>query len=103
TQASSSGGGSSGGTSSASGSGGGSSSSQSASNAGQPAGNIWSFDNVVRLYHYRDAAGIATAINAAVANGSNSRPIVQALSDFGANDMVEILPAAALQGYTVGD
>jgi hypothetical protein len=75
-----------------------------ASNPAQPVAPSWSIDNVVRLYDYRDAAGIAAAINGMVSYVPNSRPIVQPLSDYGANDMLEILPSAAAQnGYTVGD
>jgi hypothetical protein len=70
----------------------------------QPAAPSWGIDNIVRLYDYRDAAGIAAAINGMVSYLPNSRPIVQALSDNGANDMIEILPSAAKQdGYTLGD
>jgi len=70
----------------------------------QPVSPSWGIDNIVRLYDYRDATGIAAAINGMVSYVPNSRPIVQALSDYGANDMIEILPSAAQQnGYTVGD
>jgi IPT/TIG domain len=67
----------------------------------QPASPSWSIDNIVRLYDYRDAPGIAAAINAMVPGG---RPIVQALSDNNANDLIEVLPSAAQQGgYNLGD
>jgi hypothetical protein len=70
----------------------------------QPVAPSWTIDNIVRLYDYRDAPGIAAAINGMVLYVPNSRPIVQALSDNGANDLIEILPSAAAQGgYTVGD
>jgi hypothetical protein len=79
-----------------------------ASAPAQPTAPSWSIDNIVRLYDYRDAAGIAAAINGMVSYTPNSRPIVQPLSDFGANDMIEILPSATQSngpnpGYTVGD
>jgi hypothetical protein len=70
----------------------------------QPAAPSWSIDNIVRLYDYRDATGIAAAINGMVSYVPNSRPIVQALSDNGANDLIEILPTAAQHGgYNTGD
>jgi hypothetical protein len=70
----------------------------------QPSAPSWGIDNIVRLYDYRDARGIAAAINGMVSYLPNSRPIVQALSYNGANDMIEILPSAAKQdGYTLGD
>jgi hypothetical protein len=70
----------------------------------QPTAPNWGIDDVVRLYDYRDAQGIAAAINGMVSYVPNSRPIVQPLSDFGANDMIEILPSAAQQGgYKLGD
>jgi IPT/TIG domain len=70
----------------------------------QPTAPSWGLDNIVRLYDYRDATGIAAAINGMVSYVPNSRPIVQPLSDYGANDMIEILPTAAQQGgYSVGD
>src|SRR5208337_3447250 len=75
-----------------------------ASAPAQPAAPSWGIDNIVRLYDYRDATGIAAAINGMVSYVPNSRPIVQALSDYGANDLIEILPTAAQQnGYTLGD
>ncbi len=70
----------------------------------QPSQPSWGIDNIIRLYDYRDAVGIAAAINGMVSYVPNSRLIVQPLSDFGANDMLEILPSAAQQGgYSVGD
>ena len=97
---SSSAGGSSSGSAGGAGSGGG----QTSGGQAQPAQPTWGIDNIVHLYHYRDAAGIATAINGMVSYVPNSRPIVAPLSDFGANDMLEILPTAAAQGgYTIGD
>jgi hypothetical protein len=48
--------------------------------------------NVVRLYHLRDSAGIAAAINAAF---DKNQPAVVALTDGGNNDLVMILPTPA--------
>jgi hypothetical protein len=104
TQSSAQGGSSTQGGSSSGGTSGGSGNTQAANTPAQPAAPSWSVDNIVRLYDYRDAAGIATAINGMVSYAPNSRPIVQPLSDFGANDMIEILPSAAAQGgYNIGD
>jgi hypothetical protein len=101
--AASTGGGSGSGGGGGSGSGGGNASGTQAAQA-QPTAPSWTVDNIVRLYDYRDAAGVAAAINGMVSYVPNSRPIVQPLSDFGANDMLEILPSAASQGgYNVGD
>lgn len=102
------GGGASGGSAGSGGSGGsgsaGGGQSATAQAQAQPAAPNWGIDNIVRLYDYRDAAGIAAAINGMVSYVPNSRPIVQALSDFGANDMIEVLPSAAQQGgYNIGD
>jgi hypothetical protein len=47
------------------------------------------FDNVVRLYHLRQADKIAEAINAA---SPKDDPLVQALDDKGNNDLLLILP-----------
>ncbi len=74
---------------------------QTASAQTQPTAPSWGIDNIVRLYDYRDGPGISAAINGMVPGG---RPIVQPLSDNGANDLIEILPSAAQQGgYTLGD
>src|SRR5208337_4754560 len=81
-----------GGTASAGAAGGAGSASAGAVSQAQPTAPSWGIDNIVRLYDYRDAAGIAAAINGMVSYTPNSRPIVQPLSDFGANDMLEILP-----------
>jgi hypothetical protein len=60
----------------------------------------WGIDNIVRLYDYRDAPGIAAAINAM----AGSHPIVQPLSDNNANDLIEVFPGVAQQaGYSIGD
>lgn len=45
-------------------------------------------DNVVRLYHFRQAKDLATVLN-----GIGSRPLVQALTDKGNDDMLLILPS----------
>jgi len=48
---------------------------------------------VVRLYHLRQAANIATVINATVP-GNGNPPLVEALSDFNNDDLLLILPPA---------
>ncbi len=82
----------------AGGSGQGSSAGQS-SQAGNGAPANFQMDRIIRLYHLRDATGIASAINTLNAGIPGARPLVQALSDNGTNDLIQILPPPSGQDY----
>jgi hypothetical protein len=91
---------------SGSGSAGGSGQGNSASQASQPGTGMatnFQMDHIIRLYHLRDAAGIASAINTLNAGVSGARPLVQALSDNGTNDLLQILPPLPGQRDYAGD
>jgi hypothetical protein len=51
---------------------------------------------IVRLYHLRQAANISVAINA-LSGPASTQPLVEALSDYGNDDLLLILPPAAGQ------
>ncbi|MFI5098051.1 MAG: IPT/TIG domain-containing protein [Candidatus Acidiferrales bacterium] len=58
-----------------------------------PSQQPFRLDNVVRLFHLRQADKIVAAINAAAS--SKDKPLVQAVDDNGNNDLILILPTPA--------
>jgi hypothetical protein len=65
--------------------------SASAAAPSAPSQQVLRLDNVVRLFHLRQADKIADAINKAAS--SKDKPLVQAVDDNGNNDLILILPS----------
>lgn len=70
--------------------------STSSTGQAQQASQPFPTGTVVRLFHLRQASNIATVVNA-MAPGAPNTPLVQALSDYGNDDLLLILPPAAGQ------